>query len=81
MNDWRMVVGMKSGCWSWVAWGERRVVVREIVKGEDQRSCGEVKARRERRIDGSRSWLVGLESEVRLSSWRVVREVRPRVAA
>jgi hypothetical protein len=81
MNDWRMVAVMKAGAVSWVVWGERRVVEMERVRGEDQGSWGEAKARRERRIDGSRSWLVGLESEVRLSSWRLVREVRPRVAA
>jgi hypothetical protein len=64
MNDWRMVVGMNSGAVSCVVWGERRVVERESVRGEDQGSWGELKARRERRIDGSRSWVV----EVRFSS-------------
>jgi hypothetical protein len=56
------------------------VLERARVEGEDQGSWGEVKARRER-IDGSRSCVMVLEAEVCLSSWRVVREVRPRVAA
>jgi hypothetical protein len=38
-----------------------------------------VKARRERRIDGPRSRAT--EAEVCFSSWRAVREQRPRTAA
>jgi hypothetical protein len=57
------------------------VFERARVGGEDQGSWGEVKARRDRRINGSRSWVAGLEAEVCLSSWRVVSDVRPRVAA
>jgi hypothetical protein len=55
MNDWRMVVGMKSGAVSCVVWGERRAFERARVGGEDQGSWGEVKARRERRIAESSS--------------------------
>jgi hypothetical protein len=55
IKDWKMVAVMKSGAASWGVCGKSRAVERERVRGEDQGSWGEVKARRERRIDGSRS--------------------------
>ena len=79
MKDWRMVVVMNSGALIWALCDERRAVEDKRVRGEDHGSSAEVKARRESRIARSRSWVV--ELEVRLSVWRVVRELRPRVAA
>jgi hypothetical protein len=55
MKDWRMVVAIKSGAVSWMVWVERRAEESERVCDEDHGSRGKVKARRERRIAGSRS--------------------------